>query len=418
MVDILKYSNTSPADVYFRLDEAKKESDSMLIYPGYFATANQAWRMSYNNATGGTPQPGDTATFEVDKNCFQIGQTLLHINRSALTPGAGSTICAFVDGEAYAWIDRIEVSQGSNDLERRYGDVMYVERDLFRERASEREYERGELLIDLNFNERKTGTAAINQTGTAKDSQDLYLDLGVWWTKWSKMSLMNSALGAKLTIKVYFKTTSQVTTWNTGSAPSCTFNTVELLTMSYYVPRAEQSLNIAKTLATGGLNYRVTQWTRQEVNEKSGTVTAQIQLQNFKLPCNAFFFVVRKVGDMNSQTTVDYANKSFNNFLPWTDWKLTAGDIDVVRTMNLKLNNLVMRKTFPEYSGGYIGGWSFSWNPMSIATCAGHKTWSEMTNPTLTINLPDPGADYVITVWSYENNIVIHKGGTLKRLLS
>jgi len=420
MTDILKLANASPADPYFRLETVKKDGDTMLMYPGLFATANEAHRLSSQPPTGALAQYGDTATWELDKNGFQIGKIWLHVQRSALTLGAGAAAAAFVDAEGFAMIDKVEISQGANDLERRLTDQYYLERSQCREKQEDKDFEAPLILADLSFLERATGTVGGNAVnGTASTVQDLYVNLSPWWDKWTKMYPMTSILGAKLTIKVTLKNLTDITTWDAGSVPTCTIRAMDLVYMTYYVPKDEQALNTSKVMVVGGLQYRTMQWTQQSRVYPSGTTTMQLQLQNFKLPCVEFFFHVRLTGDMNSQATGSYADKSYTNFLEWTDFKLDSGDLEIVKTQTARFNIHAYKPTvhaIPETN--YIGNWSFSWTPDNAGASTGHKTWSEMTNPTITINLPDPGAEAILTVFSRENNIVIHKAGSMKRLLS
>ena len=420
MTDLLKFSNTSPADPFYQLDQQTKDADSMLSYPGFFATTNEAHRMSKQSPiSGSTPAYGDKIIFEIDKSQFQTGQVWLQWTRSALTQGAGSTQTAFVDCEAYATIDRIDVTQGSNDLEKKDGRYYFIERSRFREKETDRIAEAPLILGDLTFAERQINSLG-NPQGTAAFEQTLWLRLDLWWAWWTKMYPMTSILGSKLQITIYFKQLADITTWNVGgSAPTCTIKSCNLVYMSYYLPRAQEAFNSQKVMTTTGLQYRVLQWTRQEAMGSAGQTSIAIQLQNFRLPCVCFFFHIRKVSQINAQGTASFATKSLNDYLSWNSFKLDAGDIEVVRSQDSKFNICALQRQYlKEPTFEKIGGWFFSWDPASVVSANGHKSWSEMTNPTLTIELPDPGEAFVVDVYSKENNTIIHKGGTFKKLLT
>jgi hypothetical protein len=395
--DLLPFSSTQAPDAYYTKPRFTRPSDSLFTYMGWVTKCNYAHRRRQMSQFGVLPSYGTTAVFRFDRSAFKRGPVQLRWTRSALTGQGGATFQRFVDFEGYATILDIEVVYGQNRLFYMTGDQLYIKHRLLKD---QRESDAANMLVfgDQSIADRNT---------LAASSQTLTVDLPLWWTLDPSLYFIGTGTSHELEVRIRLRPLTDITQTDGTTAPTGSITQMWMQPLDIYVEDDEKRWHHAQLESADGIHYLIED-TELQLNNllTAGQTSYQIQLSNFKGACKELIVVVRP--DADRDTSAPNQTNQLFGYTQILSMGVVASDVTVMDT----LDDAYLRfYTWPLYHRGVPGDFiythAFAMAPENYKHGTGHKTWSAMTNPILTINFSGAlGANQRVDIYSViYNNI-------------
>lgn len=362
--------------------------------------------------------------FRFDRSSFMRGPVQLHIQRGALSQPGGFTglpnapYNCFVDFEALAALQKVEVWHGQNLVQRITGEMLYLDycksMDIEAQKAAQK------LLLG--------NTPTATRVTYANQTMDMWVDLRrLWFTGNPRRYFLCTATASELELRVYLNPLTSIIqqSANANGAVTCNILQGELVTFDVQVEDDEKKFLLASTETSEGINYKFNDCELQ-LNSliPHGTQQAQIQLTNLKGACYALDMLLKinpqgniqsdatnldlvpltgKTGgthtknnayfgaaDCGGNTLPAGVNPSGDVYQLAKSWQLVSADVIVWDTTPDIYQRYYI---FPFYYRGVTDGSPIytavlSMVPTDAGNCSGHKTFSAMINPTVTVNYP------------------------------
>jgi hypothetical protein len=406
MTELLKYSNSDPADYLFIAPKVKSMADTPFLYPSWQVRTNYAERHETIQNRYGIVDWGKDFEFDLTpQDGFVIGKAYIKIERGELGQ-TGGTFARFVPNEGYMAIESITFKQGTETLQTRESFYSVIEHHLdFDERAQL--YERERSFTDKSPAERTT---------LASSPQVLYVDLVAWWEHWSRMFIKPGIIGTPVRIRGRFRPLNEMVETD-GTSVTCTISNVSLYVQQFELMSDEKALHLSKSLEPGGISFRTFDYQNQEHYLTAGEDSFKLKLDNFTLPSNAIYFFILDTDDLD--TTLPNVGHRYDNYISISRAKITAGQVDVTRWTTDKELIYILNDKNLAYPGRRIYCISWSQDPANIQVASGHKTPARMNNPTLDIEFDSAlGTDHICYIFSRTNQIIMQHGASLRKVFS
>jgi hypothetical protein len=374
--DLLPFSSTQAPDAYYTKPRFTRPSDSLFTYMGWVTKCNYAHRRRQMAQFGVLPSYGTTAVFRFDRSAFKRGPVQLRWTRSALTGAGGATFQRYVDFEGYATILDIEVVYGQNRLFYMTGEQLYLKHRMLKD---QRESDAANLLV---FGDQ----SVADRTTLAASAQTLTVDLPLYWTLDPSLYFIGTGTSHELEVRIRLRDLGSITNTDGTATPTGGITAMWLQPLDIYVEDDEKRWHHAQLESADGIHYLIED-TELQLNNliTAGQTSYQIQLSNFKGACKELIVVVRP--DADRSATAPNPNNALFNYTQIGSMGVIASDVVVMDT----LDDAYLRfYIWPLYHRGVPGDFiyvhPFAMAPENYKHGTGHKTWSAMTNPILTIN--------------------------------
>lgn len=442
--DQLPFSSTQVPDAFYG-HQGFDPAHSLFHYNGWGTTTNFAFRRRPLDTIGSALKYGHSATFRFDRSAFMRGPAQLYIKRSALSqPEDEDEYNCFVDFEGFAMLDRVEVWHGQNLIQRVPGEVLYLDylkhKNLEQQRATDR-------LVNGNKSIAERRALA---TGTA----ELWIDLRrLWFTGNPKQYFICSATASELEVRVFLNPLASIVqkSASANAVPEATILTGQLYTLDVHVEDDEKDYLLSRTVDPKGLNYKFIDY---EVQLNQGIPHGQsqysIQLQNLKGACTVLDMVLTinpngnilgngtqldrvplrgKTGGTHTRNNAWYggADADYDTvadgvypdvYQTAKKWDIKSADVTVWEGISDDYQRFYI---WPLHFVGPVDNSPvytavFGFLPGDHGNCSGHKTWSAMTNPTVTLYWDTPPPfDLLASFYSNNhNNVQHHKNEVFK----
>lgn len=408
MTDLLKYSNSDPADYLFIAPGVENMASSPFFYPSWQVRTNYAERYETTVNKYGVQEYGKTIEFDITpQETFVLGNIWLKLERGALSQ-AGGTYARFVQNEGYMTVESVTFKQGSELLQERQSFEYVIE--------NVKDMDEQEQLIEreLVFSDKTTA----ERDALAAAPQTLYIRLCPWWTHWSRMFLKPGIIGTPIRVTIKLRPLNQLVDTD-GTSVSCSLTAPpSLFYHSYELMSNEKALHLKTSLQPKGIQMRTFDWQLQEQEAAIGATTIKIQLDNLTLPSNSiYFFMLNK--DEYTEGTSLLAGNRYDNYIPISRAKITAGQTDVTRWLSDKELIYIYGMRDIAYPGRRIYAIHFSADPSNIQMAGGHKTPARMNNPLLEIDFTAALTSvHKIFIFSRVNQVIVQHGASLRKVFS
>lgn len=201
-------------------------------------------------------QYGGYSIFRFDRSSFMRGPVQLHIQRSALSQPAGFTGApnapynCFVDFEAFAALNKVEVWHGQNLVQRITGEMLYLDysknMDIEAQKAAQK------LLLG--------NTPTATRITYANEVMDMWVDLRrLWFTGNPRRYFLCTATASELEVRVYLNPLASIIQQSAtaNGVATCTILQGELVTFDVQVEDDEKKFLLSSTETSEGINYKV-----------------------------------------------------------------------------------------------------------------------------------------------------------------
>lgn len=408
MTDLLKYSNSDPADYLFIAPGVENMSSSPFFYPSWQVRTNYSERYETAVNKYGVSEYGKTVEFDITpQETFVIGSIWLKVERGALSQ-AGGTYARFVPNEGLMLIESVTFKQGSELLQERR-DFEYVIENV-------KDFDEQEQLIEreLAFTDKTTA----ERDALAAAPQVLYCRLCPWWTHWSRMFLKPGIIGTPIRVTVKLRALNQMVDTDGTSVTCAITSPISLFYESFELMSNEKALHLKTSLQPKGIQMRTFDWQLQDQEVAAGQSSVKIQLDNLTLPSNSiYFFMLNK--DEFTESTALLAGNRYDNYIPISRAKITAGQTDVTRWLSDKELIYIYGRRDIGYPGRRIYAIHFTSDPSNIQMAGGHKTPARMNNPLLEIDFTGALAStHKIFIFSRVNQVIVQHGASLRKVFS
>lgn len=409
---------------------------------------------------------GTTMQIDLDRSADFVGKVFLQIKvpkAKLLMPNnelSSSTFGAYVSAAGFAMIDYVELTYGSNSVQRISGDALV---HLYRKKATFEQAHRIQRMIgadsgfpsarvqlledgtDTNEGYREAESISYLVSTTPGETKDatFIVPLPMFWCQSSRPSgfFPLNVLPNELRFNIRLKPQSGFTYASSlGEATQVSVSTVapevSLLADYYHVPPAESNALMSYV----NLNGNALEWMFYDHDLQTnevlvGGATPQgttIKLSNIKQAVTSLLYSVRRnesVTDSGNGKLRDHDFYSIgginravlkNDGTGWTtdkspmyrkvdQWNLASTSINIFESADARELDVTQHQ-WPDVVGGNIYGYSFEYYP-DVNAATGHLNFSNLHNPTINIKgkTIEP-TDRATIVFEFRNFIRLQAG--------